>query len=51
MSNSVVTTLETDILYRQEYEKFVQAMSYADDDEKLLFDKAIEVLKAIIALF
>ncbi|MBQ0712490.1 MAG: nucleotidyl transferase AbiEii/AbiGii toxin family protein [Porticoccus sp.] len=36
-----VTAIQEDALYRQEYEQFVDAMSYADDEEKIVFDEAL----------
>ena len=43
-----VEILKTDHSYRHEYEEFVLAMSYADDDEKLSFDEAISRLEKLI---
>lgn len=42
--------LSTDVVYREEYKQFVQNMSYADEDEKISFDGALEALKEIIGL-
>ena len=49
--DSLVMILETDPLYRREYEKFVQAMSYAEDKEELSFEEGMEALRRIVALF
>lgn len=39
--------LETDDIYRDDYEKFVLALSYARDDERTGYDKAVEALRGI----
>ena len=40
--------LSSDEVYREEYQNFVQNMSYADEDEQILFDDALLVLKELI---
>ena len=40
--------LSSDELYREEYQQFVQNMSYADEDDQILFDDALLALKALI---
>ena len=42
--------LSTDDIYREEYQQFVQDMSYAHKDEQISFDKALVTLKEIIAI-
>lgn len=42
--------LSGDKLYRDEYEQFVQNMSYADEDDKIVFDDALSILKKIIQI-
>lgn len=39
--------LESDEEYRAEYSQFVDAMSYADDDENMDFDSALEMLSEV----
>lgn len=46
-----ITCLDNDDEYREEYSQFVDAMSYADDDESLDFDSAVETLEEVAALF
>jgi len=48
---SALAQLLGDALYRQEYQQFVDAMSYADDEDTISFDRALVSLEAIIALF
>jgi len=43
--------LKTDPIYQKEYRDFVLAMSYADDDERLLFDEAINSLENIANIY
>lgn len=40
--------LSSDELYREEYQQFVQNMSYADEDDQILFADALLVLKVFI---
>ena len=42
--------LSTDEIYREEYQQFVQYMSYAHKDEQISFDKALASLEEIIAI-
>lgn len=44
-------TLESDQEYRAEYNRFVDAMSYASDDERVDFDSAMEALAEVGAWF
>ncbi len=46
-----IECLDNDEEYREEYTQFVDAMSYADDDESVDFDSAVEVLREVAALF
>lgn len=48
---AALAQLQNDALYRQEYQQFVAAMSYADDDAIIGFDRAMTSLKAMITLF
>jgi predicted nucleotidyltransferase component of viral defense system len=48
---SALAQLRSDALYQQEYQKFVDAMSYADDEDTISFDRAVVNLEAMIALF
>jgi len=43
----MIEKLETESLYREEYSKFVDAMSYAVESEKIDFDTALHSLKRI----
>ena len=43
--------LGNDEEYREEYRQFVDAMSYADDDESMDFYSAVEILEEVAALF
>lgn len=43
--------LKTDRLYRREYESFVLSMSYANEDEIILFDSAISKLEYVCKLY
>ena len=42
--------LSTDDIYQEEYQQFVQNMSYAHEDEQISFDKALTTLEEIIAI-
>ena len=42
--------LSTDDIYREEYQQFVQNMSFAHEDEQISFDKALVTLKEIFAI-
>lgn len=42
--------LSTDSIYREEYKKFVDTMSYANKDQQIDFDHALSVLEEIIQL-
>lgn len=46
-----IECLNNDEEYREEYGQFVDAMSYADDDEGVGFDSAVEILEEVAALF
>lgn len=48
---SALAQLQADPLYRQEYQQFVDAMSYADDEDTISFDRAVASFEAMIALF
>ncbi len=43
--------IRQDVLYRDEYEHFVMAMSYADDKERIHFDEALSSLERTISLY
>jgi len=45
--DQAIKILETDQLYRGEYDKFVQDMSYADQDQRISFDRAVMLLKQV----
>jgi predicted nucleotidyltransferase component of viral defense system len=45
-----IQALQTDTLYRAEYEQFVLNMSYADEGQVIGFDQALLILKKIILL-
>jgi len=45
------STLKTDSEYEQEYTRFVDAMSYADDDEKISFKAALLNLEELVENF
>ncbi|AMA10664.1 nucleotidyl transferase AbiEii/AbiGii toxin family protein [Picosynechococcus sp. PCC 73109] len=47
----LVGTFEKDSLYQQEYERFVEGMSYAEDAERLNFAEAIAHLRGLQSLF
>lgn len=36
------TIMQGDVLYRDEYQQFVDAMSYAPDDERIDFAQALD---------
>ena len=42
--------LLNDDTYREEYKLFVQRMSYADEEDQISFDQALDALKEIIAI-
>ena len=42
--------LTTDTIYREEYQQFVQYMSYAHKDEQISFDNALTALEEIITI-
>ena len=46
-----IECLDNDEEYRKDYRQFVDAMSYADDDESVDFDSAVEILQEVAALF
>ena len=46
-----IECLDNDEEYREEYRQFVDAMSYADDDQSVDFDSAVEILQEVAALF
>lgn len=46
-ANDMIDRIETDRIYRDEYNQFVQAMSYASESEQIDFDQAIDSLKRI----
>lgn len=43
--------IKQDALYRDEYERFVMAMSYADDAERIHFNDAYAALARIVSLY
>lgn len=43
----MVEELKSDVLYKKEYEQFVESMSYAADDEQIDFNQAIEKLSQL----
>lgn len=48
---AAVGKLESDRAYREEYTRFVDAMSYAGDDQQLSFDAALEALFEVKSWF
>ncbi|WP_311064708.1 nucleotidyl transferase AbiEii/AbiGii toxin family protein [Halomonas sp. DWK9] len=48
---AALAQLRSDIIYQQEYQKFVDAMSYADDEDMISFDRAVTSLEAMVSLF
>lgn len=48
---SALAILQNDKLYQQEYRQFVDAMSYADDEDIISFDRAMASFQAISELF
>ncbi len=46
-AKDMIDRIEADQLYRDEYDQFVKAMSYATESQQVDFDKAINVLKRI----
>lgn len=40
-ATQALAIMKEDGIYREEYERFVDAMSYASDDEKIIFDEAL----------
>lgn len=46
-----VGTLKVDSLYAEEYSRFAEAMSYANDDEQIDFSRAISSLESTARLF
>lgn len=51
MSEEALWALQKDNLYEKEYEQFVDAMSYAPDDERIEYLKAVEIFETITSLF
>lgn len=45
--HQVITALETRNEYAREYQQYVDAMSYADDDKRITFGRALDALKVI----
>lgn len=43
----MIDRLKSDLLYAQEYRQFAEAMSYANDDQQIAFEKAILSLERI----
>ena len=43
--------LKRDGEYRNEYTQFVDAMSYADDNEKIGFESALDSFECLVSLF
>ncbi|WP_113905677.1 nucleotidyl transferase AbiEii/AbiGii toxin family protein [Aliidiomarina celeris] len=48
---SAVEQLKRDELYEKEYQQFVDAMSYADDEDTITFEHAIANFESMISLF
>lgn len=48
---AALLNLKSDTVYRSDYGQFVDAMSYADDDEVISFDTALLSLEEILSLF
>jgi hypothetical protein len=49
--NAVYQALKNDAEYEREYVQFVDAMSYADDEESINFSSALENLDRLISIF
>jgi len=43
--------LSDDTEYAKEYSHFVEAMTYADDDENIAFETAVESYEELISFF
>ena len=50
-TQQVLRILESDMVYRSEYQRFVTAMSYASDAEQISFEKAVEAFRQLAKLF
>ncbi len=48
---NALQTLRTDALYREEYELFVESMSYAAEEELINFKEAVQALERIIGIY
>ena len=48
---SALAQLQGDTLYQREYQQFVDAMSYADDEDVISFDHAVASFEAMVAYF
>jgi len=51
MSKETLSKLKSDSIYKVEYTRFVDAMSYAKEDEMITFEKSIQSFERIVALF
>ena len=49
--SNALKILKEDALYQKEYEQFVESMSYAPDDERIIFNDAFHALERIIAIY
>ena len=50
-AREALSTMRVDEEYRKEYERFVAGMSYADEEEIIHFEQALEHFEALIGLF
>lgn len=48
---AALKTIKNDKGYRDEYKRFVDAMSYADEDERIGFDDALSHLEEVVSNF
>jgi len=51
MSINALDKLKTDGAYKDEYIRFVDAMSYAKEDEIITFEKSVQAFEKIVRLF
>lgn len=49
--SNALKILKEDELYQKEYTQFVDSMSYADEDERISFEKAVHALERVITLY
>jgi hypothetical protein len=50
-AREALNTMRVDEEYRKEYERFVAGMSFADEEEIIHFEQALEHFEALIGLF